>query len=197
MFRASIALFGRLSGRAPMRGERDWPRIAPAKFLVDGVVSGAFLLAFRPSEELFLTVQTNTGEVAEWSNARAWKARVSEREPGVRIPPSPPVFNELQIGQLHSCQSRRVVGKRELPGKKLKASFWSSPSRRAIALPATRRGASLRSSAMVNGQAAVLFQVIAGAASAGVILGQNFPVHQVGDVAQRCIRGAFGDIRPF
>ena len=75
-----------------MRGERDWPRIAPAKFLVDGVVSGAFLLAFRPSEELFLTVQTNTGEVAEWSNARAWKARVSEREPGVRIPPSPPVF---------------------------------------------------------------------------------------------------------
>lgn len=50
---------------------------------------------------------------------------------------------------------------------------------------------------MANGQAAVLFQVIAGAASAGVILGQNVPVYQVGDVAQRCIRGAFGDIRPF
>ena len=75
-----------------MRGESNWTRIALAKFLVDGVVSGAFLLAFRPSEELFLTVQTNTGEVAEWSNARAWKARVSAREPGVRIPPSPPVF---------------------------------------------------------------------------------------------------------
>src|SRR6187551_93502 len=32
------------------------------------------------------------GEVAEWSNARAWKARELERVPGVRIPPSPPIF---------------------------------------------------------------------------------------------------------
>ncbi len=32
------------------------------------------------------------GEVAEWSNARAWKARVGESLPRVRIPPSPPFF---------------------------------------------------------------------------------------------------------
>ena len=32
----------------------------------------------------------NQGEVAEWSHARAWKARVLARVPGVRIPPSPP-----------------------------------------------------------------------------------------------------------
>ena len=28
--------------------------------------------------------------MAEWSNARAWKARVGASLPGVRIPPSPP-----------------------------------------------------------------------------------------------------------
>src|SRR2546423_291884 len=38
------------------------------------------------------------GEVAEWSNARAWKARVSAREPRVRIPPSPPASAEPTAG---------------------------------------------------------------------------------------------------
>jgi len=50
---------------------------------------------------------------------------------------------------------------------------------------------------MVNGQAAVLLQVIAGAAPASVIFCQYVPVHQVGDVAQSSVRGAFGDLSPF
>jgi hypothetical protein len=36
------------------------------------------------------------GEVAEWSNARAWKARVGASLPGVRIPPSPPTCITLR-----------------------------------------------------------------------------------------------------
>ena len=47
------------------------------------------------------------------------------------------------------------------------------------------------------GEGAVLFQVVAGAAAASVILGQNVPLHQIGDVAQRRVRGAFGDHSPF
>ena len=37
--------------------------------------------------------------MAEWSNARAWKARELERVPGVRIPPSPPASAEPMAGR--------------------------------------------------------------------------------------------------
>ena len=49
-----------------------------------------FRLPFLASRPTFLN--SCAGEVAEWSNAPDSKSGVLEREPGVRIPPSPPVF---------------------------------------------------------------------------------------------------------
>jgi hypothetical protein len=39
-------------------------------------------------------METNTGEVAEWSNAAVLKTVERESVPGVRIPVSPPLTNE-------------------------------------------------------------------------------------------------------
>ena len=64
-----------------------------AQFRVDPPADGAFLSTLRQMAGTVPDGPPDTGEVAEWSNARAWKARVLAREPGVRIPPSPPIFS--------------------------------------------------------------------------------------------------------
>ena len=60
---------------------------------------------------------TSHGEVAEWSNARAWKARVAARLPGVRIPPSPPASAKPTAGRpafgIDGCRFSRNL--RRLP----------------------------------------------------------------------------------
>jgi hypothetical protein len=48
-----------------------------------------------------LYLRFSDGEMAEWLKAHAWKACVLERVPRVRIPVSPPVFNNLQTPNSH------------------------------------------------------------------------------------------------
>jgi hypothetical protein len=59
---------------------------------MDAVLSFSAIELLNYTEN-FLLLQTSQGEMSEWSNEPAWKAGVLARVPRVRIPLSPPCFN--------------------------------------------------------------------------------------------------------
>ena len=63
-----------------------------ANFLVDHTRGITLCWPFAHRPAALRSRQSDTGEVAEWSNAHDWKSCVVARQPRVRIPPSPPVF---------------------------------------------------------------------------------------------------------
>ena|GEM_PF-3996257 len=48
------------------------------------------------------------GEVTEWSNVLDWKSSERETVPGVRIPPSPPVFAKQSADEDCLAEARRA-----------------------------------------------------------------------------------------
>ena len=79
---------------SPLRRAASTPR-QPTVHLHREPSTAPLLSALQPAR-ITVTVraptQSRTGQMAEWSNAHAWKACVLEIAPRVRIPLCPPVF---------------------------------------------------------------------------------------------------------